>query len=445
MTLRTVFLFTFLFGTIAGAQIFIPFSNWNCQAPVVSVSDTLNADFVLGTTSNTTVSGASVVLSAGQTTGTFTSRVFDVIGNCPPLSLWKSVSWKASLPYGKLLPDFAGTIQNESVADYSALASGSFMSGDLTSWHMQETSTGTAPGGLDVTDNSGNAVHGTLVGGITLNAVGKIGRAITFGGTNGYINFGTPATVTGLGNYSISFWIYPNSITTDQTIIYRSDNDLQEGFWVNLTATAQIHIQIVDASVDTEVFTVETLPLSTWSHVVMTTNSSLTSANTKVYINGVQATYTGAVDGLGVHKAAATRPLSVGAPGTNSPGYLNARLQEMTIMGRIYTAAEVVELYRRGINRVKMQFRSCILSNCADLPIWQGPDGTAATFYTELYNNSIQSTWLGTVYPTSPVMTFSNFVNSAIPNNRYFQYKATLETDNTTYLPDLKSVVIIRP
>ena len=114
-------------------------------------------------------------------------------------------------------------------------------------------------------------------------------------------------------------------------------------------------------------------------------------------------------------------------------------------MGRQLTAAEILEEYRRGVNRVKMQFRSCIMSNCADLPSWIGYDGTSATFFTELNNNSIQPTWLGTVLPSFPQMTFSNFPAAPIPNNRYFQYKATLETDNTTYLPDLKLITIKRP
>ncbi len=443
-------LFTILFLTQIEAQVFIPFSFYHCVLPINSNGDTLNTDFLAGTTSNTTVSGTSVVLSAGQTTGTFTSRVFSIPGNCLVNSNWLSFSWIGSLPYGKLLPDYNGVTKNESIADYSGLSSSVFMTGVMASWHMQETSAGTASGGKDFSDYSGNNNHGTISGGVTLNAVGKIGRAVTFDGSSGYINFGVPSVITGLGNWSTSFWIYPVTLTVNQQIIlYRSDNDLQQGFFVTLSSSGQIKLQTVFATKDAQTITSNTLTAGVWSNVVITTDSTVTSTNSKIYINGAQATYTGAVNGSGVKASAAAQPMYIGKTGTTSSptanAFLNARLQEVTFFNRILNATEVIELYRRGINRVKLQFRSCILANCADLPPWKGPDGTNGTFFTELNNNSAQSTWLGNVLETSPAMIFSNFSSSAISNYQYFQYKATLETDNTTYLPDLKATLIKRP
>ena len=434
----------------AHSQVFIPFSFWRCTLPQTNSFDSLNADFAAGTTSNTTVTGASVVLSAGQTTGTFTSRVFNLNGNCPINAYWYSATWKTSLPFGKLLPDFNVSSQSESIADYSGLSSSTFMSGVMGQWHMQETATGTAPGAKDFADSSGTGAHGTIVGGVAQNAVGKIGRAVTFNGTSGYVNFGTPATITGLGNWSVSFWINPTAFTANQQIIlYRSDNDAQQGFFITMTSTGQIRFQGVFATADEQSVSSTLLVAGAWTHVLITTDSSITSANTKIYFNGTQVAYTGAVAGSGTRTTAVAQPLYIGktgptsAPNTNA--FLNASLEEVTFFGRILTAAEILELYRRGINRVKMQFRSCLLSNCADLPAWKGPDGTSATFYTEIYNNSIQSTWLGYVLPPYPEMIFTNFTSSTISNNQYFQYKATLETDNTTYLPDFKYFLIKRP
>ena len=137
-----VFLLTILLATHVKAQVFIPFGFYHCVLPNNTGADILNADFLLGTTSNTTVTGASVVLSAGQTTGTFTSRVFNIPGNCVVNSYWSGVSWLGSLPYGKLLPDYNGATINESTADYSSLSTNTLMTGVMGSWHMQETSTG---------------------------------------------------------------------------------------------------------------------------------------------------------------------------------------------------------------------------------------------------------------------------------------------------------------
>ena len=305
----------------------IPFGFWSCRSPTVVDSDSLNADFLAGTTVNTTVSGTSVVLSVGQTSGTFTSRVFDVIGACSYLSSWLSVSWQGSLPYGKLLPDYSGgAVQNETIANYSGLSSSTFMTGIMGSWHLQETATGTAPGAKDFADSSGTGTHGTIVGGVTLNAAGKIGRAITFNGTTGYIDMATPANITGVGNFSISFWIYPNNITAAQMIMHRTDNDSQQGFWVAQSATGQIIFQIINATTDSITKSVNTLPLSTWTHVVITTDGSITSANSKIYFNGVEATYIGATDGSGAHTSAATQTLMIGHRRGEADGLLVLRI-----------------------------------------------------------------------------------------------------------------------
>lgn len=448
--MKFLIFFALVIGSTSNAQIIIPFGFWSCKLPPNVASDTLVADFALGTMANTMPSGATIVLMPAQTTGTFTSRVFDLLGRCIPNSNWLSVSWNGSLPYGKLLPDYQVTAQNEIITDYSNLSSNTFMNGVMGSWHMQETATGTASGGKDFSDSSGNIINGTIFGGVTLNSTGKIGRAVLFNGSSGYINFGTPAGITGLSNWSTSFWIYPVALTANQQIIlYRSDNDAQQGFFVTLTSTGQIRLQTVCATTDAQTVSTNTLSVGTWSHVVITTDSSVTSANSKIYINGAQVTYTGAINGTGAHTTAATQTLYIGktgstsAPATNT--FLNARLQEVTFFNRQLNATEITELYRRGINRVKMQFRSCLLSNCADLPSWIGPDGTSATFFTELNNNKNQSTWLGAVLAPFPNMIFSGFPAALIPNNQYFQYKATLETDNMTISPDLKTVIIKRP
>lgn len=410
--MKFLIFFTFVIGSTSNAQIIIPFGFWSCKLPPSIASDTLITDFALGTMTNTMPSGATIILMPAQTTGTFTSRIFNLLGSCIPNSNWLSVSWNGSLPYGKLLPDFQVTAQNEIITDYSNLSSNTFMNGVMGSWHMQETATGTASGGKDFSDSSGNSIHGTIFGGVTLNSTGKIGRAILFNGSSGYINFGTPAGITGLSNWSVSFWIYPVALTANQQIIlYRSDNDAQQGFFITMTSTGQIRLQTVCATTDAQTVSTNTLSAGTWSHVVITTDSSVTSANSKIYINGAQVTYTGAINGSGAHTTAAAQTLFIGktgstsAPSTNA--FLNARLQEVTFFNRQLNSTEITELYRRGINRVKMQFRSCILSNCADLPSWRGPDGTSAAFFTELNNNSNQSTWLGAVLAPFPNMIFS--------------------------------------
>lgn len=113
-------------------------------------------------------------------------------------------------------------------------------------------------------------------------------------------------------------------------------------------------------------------------------------------------------------------------------------MDEAALWSRALSDAEVLTLYRRGANRVKFQVRNCTSSTCADIPAWQGPDGTAATWFTELNNNQLPLTGLGNVLTGSPSMLWSDFP-SIIKINRYMQYKFTLETDNVTYSPNVKT------
>lgn len=100
------------------------------------------------------------------------------------------------------------------------------------------------------------------------------------------------------------------------------------------------------------------------------------------------------------------------------------------------TAAEILQVYRRGGNRLQFQFRACSSSTCADNPTWIGTDGTAATFFSELNNNSLPATSIGSVLTTTPTVTFSNFGPFALSRNRYLQYKASLSSDSTANTPD---------
>ena len=130
----------------------------------------------------------------------------------------------------------------------------------------------------------------------------------------------------------------------------------------------------------------------------------------------------------------------------------------MAIWSRVLHENEVMQLYRRGANRIKYQVRSCGSANCTDDPNggnWKGPDGTKNTYYSELQNTSsydkINNIPTGTVNIGLPEFNFTNFTSPQPANNRYVQYKAIFESDdtstkcnygasNTFCSPELKSV-----
>ena len=111
-------LLLFFCGTTQ-AQIFIPHAFWNCQNTFMNESNSVAADWNNGTYSNTNVSTNSVVLSVGQTSGTYTSKVYDIFGGCSPLMPWLKLNWTTSLPFGKEIP-----ATSETATDYSGITAG---------------------------------------------------------------------------------------------------------------------------------------------------------------------------------------------------------------------------------------------------------------------------------------------------------------------------------
>jgi hypothetical protein len=95
-----------------------------------------------------------------------------------------------------------------------------------------------------------------------------------------------------------------------------------------------------------------------------------------------------------------------------------------------------LELYRRGANRIEYQVRSCPDALCSTSSSWIGPDGTNQTYFSELNNNLVQSaggdlTSSDAVQATLPTMNFSAFGALTIAPNRYFQYRAIMESDDS--------------
>ena len=124
-----------------------------------------------------------------------------------------------------------------------------------------------------------------------------------------------------------------------------------------------------------------------------------------------------------------------GASGGDGGTYFNGSIDEVSVWNRVLTAAEVLQIYRRGANRTNYQIRACTSSSCADNPTWLGPDGTATTYFSERYNTTSNlANANSTVLTTVPNMAFGNFNSLTIPSNSYFQYRLIMESDDRQQL-----------
>lgn len=437
---QVLIFFVLIFGhNLAFSQVFIPFSYWKCdQNHPLFQSDSVTADFTNGTFSNTTTSGNSVILSVGQSTGTFTSRIIDIFGGCPILAPWYRLAWTTSIPFGKELP-----IASETSTDYASITA-SLTTSLIGLWHLNESAADSAPGAKDFADSTANVNHADLTGTITLNVAGRFINGVSSNNSGGYIDFpGVNTLISNTGSFTIAGWFKVTSYTNgcSGAGTYLLDRNLSGGG----NPLAGICIKTDSYAMETRCDSGANLGQAlggavvtgTWQHVVIQRDRG--SNLYRIFVDGVAGGTRADTGCATTHDVFRFLRHS-----TNGTGGINGSADEFAVWNRALSAAEILQLYRRGANRLKFQVKSCTQPNCSDIATWLGPGGTSATFFTEINNNGIPSTGLGSVLTISPYMKFSNFPSLAIPTNRFFQYQSTLETDNTAYTPDITSVTFER-
>lgn len=370
----------------------------------VSITDNSQSTF-LGTNSNTTYNtGTSLLnLSASQISGTYISDVKDAGSS----ATWSTLAWLPNRPIGKALPNNAATETGYPTGNAN-------MSGNVLLMHLDEAS-----GATTFADSSGSSNGGTCSGTTcpVMGAAGKFSTAATFDGVNDYI-ISKSIPVNG-GNLTASAWVKWGGTTVNTiAVAITKDPTFTLGFgwsphkptiWINggggyLGATG-----------------VTNMDDGKWHYLAGVYNG----ASIILYVDGVQE---------GINNVGAVTTMNsagmvvVGA--INSSVFnqnWNGLIDEAALFTRALSSTEILDNYKRGVLSLKYQVKSCITVNCSDNNTFVGPDNSPGTYFSES-NNSTLST--------------PSFSLSSITNNRYFQYKALLDTTDATLTPELKSVII---
>jgi hypothetical protein len=357
--------------------------------------------------------------------GTFTSRVFDGLAAAQK---WLTFGWTSTLPFFKELPD---TGASETSTIYSSQSS-SLMSGLQGLWHLDEPSTATI-----AIDASGTGNNGTLTGAGTFGVPGKLGTGLQTQG--GYINVGSPASLQISGSVTVSAWMQSGNTFSGWPQIIGYDSLGGTGaaghsyMLQGNNGSNTVSFSIADGTNSAQPGAIS-LADGAWHNVVGVYDQS--HAVAKIYFDG------------NLVNSVAYAGTSIQSSGGFRLGYGNGvpfygQIDEGAVWNRALgdgtnsTPNEILELYRRGANRVKYQVRSCPDSSCTTNPTWQGPDNTNQTYFSELNNNAIQNdvgdlTTSDSVKTVAPLMTFSNFPSLSLSTNRYFQYRAILESDDSS-------------
>ncbi len=365
--------------------------------PPEVMEDVLDADFSGGSYFFTWVVGGWLELDpVGKSigSGNFTSRPLDAGQSIS----WQRLAWSEQRPIHKELPN-TGQTDNYPTGNAD-------MTGNVLLMHMNETSG-------QIIDSSGNNNVGTTSG-ISYGADGRFNGALQFDGYNDYVEVDNP-TLNPTNQIAVSAWIYPTNWFGLKRIIQKGagtfSSDYGQYSFYEYADTLRFTLDGIGTATSSN-----SVPLNTWHHVVGVYDGS----SIQIWLNG---SLVGQQFASGPMSSFPTDPLFIGARSTASGSdSFSGRIDEVAIYNRTLSPTEIMDLYLRGALRLKFQGRTCALSDCSDGGAFVGPNGTSFTFYqsTDPTNNSVVLTNLAA--------------------NRYFQYRAYLETDHISYSPRLSQV-----
>lgn len=326
--------------------------------------------------------------------GGFISRVIDADSDAP----WSAITWAPKAPYYKELPDNAQ-------AELGYSEGNADMTGNKLLFHMNEA-------GGDVIDSSGQGNNGTAYGDVAYGQGGKLDSALQFDGNGDFIR--APGLVWTPTTFSVSWWIYPLSAKSFNQIIAAVGGWDAFLFHAGSGGSAYVGINASKGRFTPTDLTYGTVETNRWQHFVFTFNNR----KARFYKDGV----------LLASKDDMPYPITWSGfqIGTSTHNSIHGKIDELAIYDRDLSANEVLDHYKRGALRLKYQARSCDDSLCSGEK-FIGPDGTAATYYSELDSNK----------NTTPSLALTD-----VPSNHYFQYKTYFETDDPSYSPELQSVAV---
>ena len=271
----------------------------------------------------------------------------------------------------------------ESASTYPGLISANGSRGDselgtglIGLWHLNET------GGSTAVDASGQGHNGSLTGNMSYGEECRFGKCAQFNGYDGRILLGNPSLYENLSEFTLSIWMYADRVGSQMSLFskelsykIRMSGGGALDFWTN--APSNGWSPLTSSTI---------LTAHRWYHIVATYDGT----TKRIYIDGIPEPTTGNASGS---LQTAGEQLAIGADPGSSDGF-NGNLSEAGLWSRALSPREIIELYRRGGNRLKYQVRTCTTAtaagnDCADDPngaAWKGPDGTRFTYFSELAN-----------------------------------------------------------
>lgn len=343
--------------------------------------------------------------------GVYTSSIKDT----SVASSWDTLSWTSTIPTSRALPD--------DKAGEPLYPRGANMTGNLLLYHFDETSGGTCSGGSDLCDTSGEDAHADLTG-AAYGAGGRFDNAIDLDGYGDHAAAPSAPAIPSQSSFTYALWVRIDSTQTG------SMSDGSGDYILDRMNPGNPLISIKEVTGNQFGYQTRyddgtglggpvggTIRTGTWQHIAIVREYGQFF---RLYVDGVNVAST-ADNG----RAITTPVPRIGCHATAADGSVDGRIDEFSAWGRALTAPEVQNLYSRGAAHLRFKVRSCDDAACSG-ESFIGPDGTINTSYDDT---------AFTATSTTPSFALSNLIE-----DRYFQYRALLETDNGSFSPELTSV-----
>lgn len=204
---------------------------------------------------------------------------------------------------------------------------------------------------------------------------GKYGKCLEFDGINDVIHIQHSPNQLISSEGTWLFWINLNDYLT-RTFISKRDNWGINNAWnigVNMGSAELDHISFEYAPDGTDntkthiVWDRSNIPLSTWTFLSFVYNSSDTTRNARMFVNGLEVDPF-FVDNLNSSLYDSDSDIYIGAVNNGEAGFLNGSIDEVRIFNRAFTPEEIQNIYNSN-SGLSNEFTGLTLGNY-DYTLW---------------------------------------------------------------------------
>ena len=203
-----------------------------------------------------------------------------------------------------------------------------------------------------VPDCSGNGNTGTITG--ASKVPGKIGQAMSFGGTNDVVS-GTGSELQNMPSLTLSAWIYPRTPGVEDECIFAKSSETDgcsgtaEGWAVYSNTSSRVEFRAYFGNGNLLVECPTVIP-DQWQHILITWNGNANASGVRGYRDGAQSTCASVSTTSGTRQDTGSA-FSIGNGGDRFADNIpfDGLIDDVRIYNRVLSPAEISRLYRIGL------------------------------------------------------------------------------------------------